>query len=126
MDILFLSRSIPNDVDIDIRKSMKNTMDDAAIAWQSHIVDGLDFVNGEPITIFNYLPVKSWPFGCTKPWIKRFSYSHCGGANDINIPFCNIMLIKRILQKKSLIKEIKKWAVKGNQKKVIVAFSLYP
>lgn len=127
MDILFLSRTIPDDVDSIVRSKMINTMDDAAIAWQKHIIHGLDMVNGEPVRILNFLPVRSWPGGYREPFVKRFEFSHVNGSDDLNVSFCNIKYLKRLFQGNELYREVKKWASNNDgHKKIIIAYSLYP
>ena len=127
MDILFLSRTIPDEFDAEVRSKMINTMDDAAIAWQKHIIDGLDQVNSSPVKIFNFLPVRSWPGGYKEAFIKKTIYSHSGITDDINLPFCNIQFIKRLVQGIDLYKEVKVWAKKeSKEEKIIISYSLYP
>lgn len=126
-DILFLSRTIPDCVDETVRAKMQKTMDDAAIAWQNHILYGIDSITNNSVTMANYLPVKSWPKYYRDPFIKMFTFSHNGVSTDVNLPFCNIQFAKRFFQKISLIKYVKKWAITDTEKeKIIIAYSLYP
>ena len=126
-DILFLSRTIPNEMDAEVREKMSNTMDDAAIAWQAHIIEGIEAELGVPVKMLNYLPVKSYPHNYKDAFVKQSRFSHSDGAEDINLGFCNVKYIKRLLQGKTLYKEVKKWArVRTASPKIIIAYTLYP
>ena len=126
-DILFLSRLIPKETDGEVRSRMSNTMDDAANAWQYHIIEGLEAHLSNPVKLLNYLPVKSYPHNYKDAFVKGYAFSHTKGAKDVNLPFCNMKYIKRLLQGRSLYKEVLKWARKDDGKpKWIIAYTLYP
>ncbi len=127
LDILFISRLIPECMDKDVRDKMTNTMDDAAIAWQNHIISGIEENTGEPVKLLNFLPVRSYPSYYADIYIKRSEFSHTDGAKDINLPFLNLMFVKRLFQGRPLKKEAKKWA-RDNRGKVksVVIYTLYP
>lgn len=83
-DIVFLSRLIPKEMDFEIRKKMINSMEDAAISWQFHLIEGIDINNKTPVKLLNYIPVNSYPKSYKDPIIKRVKFSHVVGAQDIN------------------------------------------
>ena len=126
-DVLFLSRLIPSVIEDEVRLKMNHTMDDAALAWQKHIIEGLDKSFNNLIQLVNYLPVRSWPKYYKDSFVDYFVFSHNGVSTDINIPFCNITLIKRLVQGKVLNDYVRRWALNGSSnRKVIISYSLYP
>ena len=127
LDVLFLSRLIPKEIDADVRGNMINFMNDAAIAWQEHIIFGLDANLEKPVKLLNLLPIASYPLHYKEPFIKQSEFSHANGAEDINVGFCNVRYIKRLIQGGNLYREVTKWANADNRgKKVIITYTLYP
>lgn len=126
LDIVFLSRIIPQNMK-EVSVKRKNTMTESgeALAW--NIIKGLDENLEQPITLFNYLPVQSYPKYYTDIYIKRSVFSHADGSHDINLSFLNIPYIKRVLMGNSLYKEIKKWANNSQKgKKILISYSMSP
>lgn len=127
LDILFLSRLIPYEIELEVRAKMSNTMDEAAIAWQHHIIEGIERNINAPIKLLNYLPIKSYPKSYVDAYIRKSYFSHRDGVQDINLSFCNVQYIKRLLQGKSLYREVRNWAKKkSTNPKVLIAYTLYP
>lgn len=126
-DILFISRIIPECMDGEVRSKMMNTMDDAAIAWQNHIISGIEKNTNTPVKLLNFLPIRSYPGYYKDIYVKRSTFSHTEGANDINLPFLNLVLVKRLFQGISMKKEAKKWAKENNGgDKSVIIYTLYP
>ena len=59
IDILFLSRLIPEQIDHEVRSKADNIMEDAATAWQNSILQGIKNRNGVGLRLLNLLPVQS-------------------------------------------------------------------
>ena len=70
-DILFISRIIPECMDGEVRSKMINTMDDAAIAWQNHIISGIEENTNTPVKLLNCLPGRSYPGYYKDIYVKR-------------------------------------------------------
>ena len=75
-DIAFLSRLIPREMDAEVRQKMIGMMEDAAIAWQENIIEGIEIENGGPLHLINYLPVNAYPNTYKDPFIKKRKFSH--------------------------------------------------
>ena len=88
-DFLFISRLIPEQMDNEVRSKMMSTMDDAAIAWQHHIIQGIEENINKPVKLLNFLPVRAYPKYYKDIYIKRSEFAHSPGAEDINLPFFN-------------------------------------
>lgn len=126
-DIAFLSRIIPAEIDAEVRSKMIGLMEDAAMAWQWHIIEGIELNNGGAVSLINYLPVNSYPDTYRDPFIRKLYFSHVEGASDVNLGCCNIKFIKRFVQWIPLYKELLKWVRCDNGcQKVLVAYTMYP
>ncbi|WP_036608084.1 glycosyltransferase [Oribacterium sp. P6A1] len=126
-DIAFLSVIIPAEMENEVRSKSIRRMEDAAIAWQRHIIAGIEEINNGPVNIINVLPVEAYPMGYKDATIKKYNFAHTEGASDINVGFCNIKIIKRIVQWCPIFREVELWASKDNgMPKVLVAYTMYP
>lgn len=125
-DIAFLSILIQPDKEEEVRKKSSRLMEDAAIAWQNHIIRGIEENIDEAIKLINTMPVHAYPGGYKDAFIKRSKFAHCNGAEDINIGFCNIKIIKRMFRHIPIISEVEKWANDDSgRKKVLIAYTLF-
>ncbi|MCH1940970.1 glycosyltransferase [Holdemania massiliensis] len=126
-DIVFLARIIPKEIEGEVRQKMVGLMEDAAIAWQNHLIEGIEANNDSSVKILNYLPVNSYPETYKDPIIRRLKFSHVPGALDVNLGYVNIKYIKRFFQWIPLRSELKKWVKRDNgKKKVLIAYTMYP
>ena len=125
-DIAFLSLIIPENLKEEIADKSNHLMEDAAIAWQNHIIEGIEEKNGGSIKLFNLLPVHAFPGGYKDPFIRKSSFSHTKGAEDTNIGFCNVKIIKRIFRHRNVYKEVEKWAdTDDGKEKILIAYTLF-
>lgn len=125
-DIAFLSKIIPKEIESQVRSNMINHMEDAAIAWQNHLIEGIEAAAEVPIKLINVLPINPFPAQYKKPIIHKFAFSHTKGANDISIGHCNIHYIKKFALWSPLKKELKKWAETEGPQKVLIAYTMHP
>lgn len=129
MNIVFFSRIIPLDRKNEILSKRKNTISESGESLQWKIINGLDKCLNTPISLYNYMPIQSFPKSYPEAYIKGHSFSHTPGADDINLPFINIQYIKRLFMGRSLYTAVKKWAkntLSNNEKNVIITYSLTP
>lgn len=126
-DIAFLSTIIPRDMDAYVRSKSGRRMEDAAIAWQEHIIEGIEENNKGSVRMINILPIEAFPTGYKKAFIKKSKFKHASDANDVNVGFCNIKIIKRFLQWAPLFHEVDTWSNhKTKRQKVLIAYTMYP
>lgn len=127
-NILFLSELIPTEIEEEVKLKSIHTMQDSSILLGWNIIKGIeDNLNDiKPLTIFNFLPIYSFPKFYKDPFIKTFKFKHTLNAKDINIGFCNVQYIKQIFNGSYKLKKyIKNWLSSRNQKKCyIISFSL--
>lgn len=128
LDILFLGRLFPKKEEPEIKKKMKSGMADAANALQWNIIDGMEANGCGKLTILNYLPVNSYPSGYEDFYIKEFVFNHKPGEkSDINVGYCNLAIMKHILDIYPFCRKVKKWVVDGDKrKKVLFLYSAQP
>ena len=55
-DIAFLSFIIPKEIEKEVREKSLNRMEEAAIAWQKHIIAGIEKNNHSEVKMINILP----------------------------------------------------------------------
>lgn len=124
LDIVFLGGLFPKDTENEIYMNSKGGVQEAANAFQWNIIKGLDECNGKPIKIINSLFIGAYPKKFKKLIIKTFKFQHMANADDINVGFINIWVIKQFLKYWLLKPYLKNWAIERNEKKVIIAYSL--
>lgn len=106
-NILFLSNTVPPQMRKEVDQKNKDTMQVAAIAFQDKIIGGLEKNIGKPVTLFNMIPVSSFPKYYVDSRIEAGTFSHICGAEDYNVGFNNIEYIKRILISASYMRQFK-------------------
>ncbi len=125
MELLFMSNLFPKETKAEIQAKMQFNMYDAADVLQWNLVNGLED-NGAAVSLINLLPVDSWPRYYRDPFVKRYLFSHKAGAEDVNVGYCNVQYIKRLLIKRAYAAEAKKWE-KGSRNqdpRAVIAYSL--
>lgn len=70
-DIVFLSRLIPAEIEHEVNQKSVNLMEGAAIAWQRHIVQGIEENNKRLLKLINSLPVHAYPGGYSDAFIRE-------------------------------------------------------
>lgn len=123
-DYLFIGKIIPPEEVEAVRGKMKNTMQDAALALQWNIINGLEENLGTSIDICSILPIDSFPHNYSDMRIKAHGFSHIDGAEDFLAGHNNIHYIRRLAMKNCLNGYVKKWAGKNKAAKVVFLYTL--
>lgn len=97
MNILFLSRMVPEEYKEEVYKKQKGAMQSAAISFQEKLIHGLETNLGHPVHLFNLMPVYSFPKHYKDYIVKPNRFSHAKGSKDYNVGFYNLMIIKQLL-----------------------------
>lgn len=125
MDILCLMGLFPHEYCDEIEKCSKSGMQNAANKLQWSIVKGLDEQPNTRVSIANSLYIGSYPKRYKKLFIPSFEFSHCEGACDQNIGFCNLTGLKSLSRYISSKKYVKKWAVApSDDEKILLVYAL--
>ena len=126
LDILFLGKLFPKDIESDIKSKMKSGMQDAANALQWNIIDGLDANECGTIKILDVLPVDSYPKRYTETYIHKHIFQHTKKykSNDTVVGMTNITILKQFLTYTPIKKEVVKWLkIDSHKKKVVILYT---
>ena len=125
MDILCLMGLFPREYCDEIEKCSKSGMQNAANKLQWAIVNGLDEQPNAKVSIANSLYIGSFPKRYKKLFIPSFEFSHCEGARDRNIGFCNLTGIKSWSRYITSKRFVKQWAKDSSgDEKVLLVYAL--
>ncbi len=125
MDILCLMGLFPKEYEKEILKDSIVGIQNAANKFQWGIVNGLDGIENIHFRIINSLYIGSYPKRYHKLRIPHFKFSHSKGANDLNIGFINLTILKTVSRYFGIKKEIDKWALdNNNEQKIIIAYAM--
>lgn len=126
MKILFLTTLYDRNLEDYYLCRSKTGLQGAANTFQWNLIDGMDnYLEADDFTIFNTLPVGTYPKHYSDLIIKSRQWSHRDNARDFEIGFINLLGIKQITRYIKYKKAIIKWIKSNNGKKSIVLYSLY-
>ncbi len=109
MEYAFLTTLIPPGMDERVREDSTYNMQDAANALQWHIIEGLTAQLGEKLSLFNILPIGSFPQYYSKAFIRTEKFAYGENTDNVNIGFCNIKLIRKYRQSAKAFKALDAW-----------------
>ena len=95
----------------------------AADVLQKHIISGLEASMSKPVKLINAPYMGVFPRSSRIVRLKLRSFSHSCDANDTDIPFWNIPLIRHFSIYNNAKAEIKRW-VKDHPNGTIMAYAL--
>ena len=124
MRYAFLTTLIPPHMYEKIAKYSRYNMQDAASALQWHLYDGFSFNLNEKITIFNVLPVGSFPQYYSLPFIKEFTFFTKDANKHYNIGFCNIKLYRIFNQGRQIYVHLNKWCSENDAPKTLFVYTM--
>lgn len=125
MDILCLMGLFPKEYEKEILKDSVGGVQNAANKFQWGIINGLDGIKDIRFRVLNSLYIGSYPKRYRKLRIPSFKFLHSKGANDFNIGFINLTILKTISRYFGIKREIDKWALDGgSDQKVIIAYAM--
>lgn len=124
MDIVMLTGLFPKEKREEIIQNSIGVIQNAADALQWNLIDGLDANLEKPVKVINSLYVGSYPKRYKKTVIHTESFQHSPGANDINVGFLNLPLIKHYARYITLRPYLRAWAADDKKNKVIIAYAM--
>lgn len=124
LNIAFLGGLFPKNLEGEISEKSKVSIQSAANALQWNIVDGLDQNNYLPVKIINSMYIGSYPRYYNNPFINTESFSHTDGANDINVGFINLFIVKHFSKYRRAKGYLRRWALEGSDKKILIGYAL--
>lgn len=123
-DIAFLTGLFPKTSEAEIYKESKGGVQSAANALQWSIAEGLDQNNRLPVRIINSIYIGTYPWHYKSMTVKTFQFSHGQGAEDINVGFTNLFILKHFSKYFRLKPFLREWALEGRRKKVLIGYAL--
>ena len=121
MEVIFIGGLFPEKLKADIEKKSKGTIDYAADTLQKALIKGLDFFTTQ-LKIINLPFLSIYPF-YSDFRLKSFHFSHNDLANDINVGFLNLPIIKKVSRYLKTKAELFRSIKKGNE--IILIYSLH-
>ena len=123
MKILFLGLQYNKEKEIEYIYNSKIGLQGAINTFQWNLIDGF-IENNVDITLFNTIPVGTYPTKYSKFLINTMDWTY-RGIMCREIGFVNLPIVKQSMRKATYIKNIKLWIKSSNGPKTIVAYSLY-
>lgn len=122
LDICFLGKIFPKQIEAQIKSKMKTGMQDAGNALQWNIIDGLDENECGAISILDQLPINSYPNGYVDRYIEEYIFQHTDRylSDDKVVGCTNLSIVKQFSNLYPFKREVKKWAKKDSQKKKVL------
>ena len=122
-DILFIGGIYEEGKEKEYLDKSTNGIQNAVNTHQWNFIHGLDYNLKNPVQILSARYVDKYP--CYKEfYVKKNKWSHIRGANDENIGFINIKILKNIVRNIKLSYKAKKWGRKiSKEKKIVICYS---
>ena len=119
--IIFLGLMYSNKSITYCNKYAKNGIQYAPHLFQSNLIQGL-VSNEQNVAVLNIPPMGSFPINSKKLFLTKESW----GNNNVQIPYINLPIIKKLMQKTALKTEIKKIIHSCQNEEIsIIAYSPY-
>lgn len=123
LNIVFLSRTIPEKFKDEVYKNQINSMPSAAVAFQKKLIDGIEENIKHPVSMFNLMPVYSFPQHYREMKISPAVFFHTECANDYNAGFCNIAYLKRLLLPRTYLRQFKRYMKRNPECNAVVCYT---
>lgn len=126
MKFLFLGTLYDKKYENDYLNKSKIGLQGAANTFQWNLIDGIDAcVEEDDFTIYNTIPMGTYPKYYKELIIKSKEWSHREKADDFEIGYINLPIIKQLSRYYNYKKAILKWIKSDNEPKAIILYSLY-
>lgn len=126
MKLLFLGTLFDKRNEEFYLNNSKSKLQNAANSYQWNLINGFDtLLKPNEFTIYNTIPVGTYPKHYNKFLIKSKEWSHRNGAFDYEIGFINFQFIKQIMRYFRFKKKIINWIIEQKQDCVVVLYSTY-
>ncbi len=125
MHLLFLCGFFDEKLEKEIFENSKEMVQYAANNLQKNLIEGFLTIEDIELEILSAPLISSYPKGYRKMLFKGYKTRYLNKANLTYVGFFNLLYIRNISRKISLIKNIKKFACSGSGKKVIFVYSAH-
>ena len=125
MRIIFCSSIFDLSEYEDMKKKSKVALTLADHNLNYSFIQGLDSLLDNKVTLINSVPTPSFP-AYRKILIKNKKWHHISGANDVNVGFINLPILKQLTRKHNIFKQLKKEVTAfKNEKLVIMTYDIH-
>lgn len=123
MNVVFLAGLFPQEIRKIIENDSKGVIQYAADALQWGFVKGLSHFF--TVRIINLPFVGAYPKFYKRIYVPSCKFHHVAGADDVSVGFLNIPIIKHYFRYLNVKKELKKWCLTVNNRRIIVIYSMH-
>lgn len=124
LDVLFIGGLYPKENEKEVLSNCIKSPQQAANFFQWSLIDGFEENIPGRVTLLNQMFIGSYPKNHKKAFIREEKFEHVRGANDINLGFCNITILKNFLPAFREKLYIKKWITTHKDNGVVFIYSL--
>lgn len=122
--VAFLTKLIPEQLREEVDRLSKNNLQEAASALEWNLYHGLCSNLNQPIRIFNILPLGSFPRYYKRLFVRKSSFSTPCCADNKNIGFCNLKLIRKYSQTAKTYRVMRKWCRENPGEKLLFVYTI--
>ena len=124
--ILFLGLLYRKEEEKNVLSKSKCGLQAAGNAYQWNLINGLDGLLQDPVTIISSLSVGSFPGCYNQLFVPSRKWSHTKGASDEEVGFINIPVLKQLQRLIKVRNRVKKWCRKyADDELIIITYSMY-
>ena len=121
MRIIFLGLLYSDNLIKNRKRYSKGGLQMAPHTFQSNLIQGFK-AKGEKVRVLNVTPIGSFPINSKKLFITKENW----GEDNLQISYINLPIVKRLMQKCVIKREIKKIIEKNKNEEIsIIAYGTY-
>lgn len=125
MNILFLGLLYDRTKEAEYMKKSKVGLQNAINTFQWNLIDGIETEKDYKLTIYNVLPVGTYPREYSDLFLATKRWTHNNVTENIEIGAINIPIIKQITRRFNYYRKIENWIKTTPGQKNIIIYSLY-
>lgn len=123
MNVILIMGLFPSEIRAEIESNSKGVVQYAADALQWSFVKGFDCFSRAKI--INLPFIGSYPFRFKKAKPHGFNFEHIEGANDVNVGFLNLPMIKLFSRYQNAKRELLKTLSQVKGETVVIAYAIH-
>lgn len=126
MKLLFLGLLYNRNDEAKLLSMSKVGLQNATNSYQWSLLDGLDEILNEPVQIYSYLPIGTYPKHFRKLFLPTSKWSHRKNSEDLELGFINVPVLKQLYRYYAMKRRVKLWCQNNKtENQIILAYSLY-
>jgi len=125
MNILFLGCLFNKSDEAELLNKSKIGLSNAVNTYQWNLIKGLDDNLERRVTVFNIIPVGTFPKYFRRLFLKSKAWAHIDGAKDYEIGSINLSFLKQLIRSFKIKKKIRSWTSNQKEESIIIIYSTY-